>query len=128
MEIRHVIIKVRDQDKALAFYTDVLGLVKKHDVPGPVRWLTVTAPDGAPGVELVLEPNDFPPALASQKALYEAGFPATILTTRDIAADHARLQARGVKFLSEPKQMGPVVIAFFDDTCGNNIVLSQPMS
>jgi catechol 2,3-dioxygenase-like lactoylglutathione lyase family enzyme len=76
MQIRNVIFKVDDQDKALSFYTSVVGFVKNQDVAiGGVRWLTVSAPEGAEGVELVLEPNHFPPALASQKALYDAGFP-----------------------------------------------------
>lgn len=77
MQIRHVVIKVDDQQKALSFYTSVVGFVKKLDVPiGGVRWLTVSSPEGAEDVELVLEPNNFPPARSSQKALYDAGFPA----------------------------------------------------
>ena len=125
MQLRHVVIKVDDQDKALAFYTTILGFVKKHDVPGPIRYLTVASLEGAEGVELVLEPNHFPAALASQKALYDAGFPATIFTTNDIAAEYKRLVSLGVKFREEPKNMGPVTFAFFDDTCGNLIVLNQ---
>ena len=125
MQIRHVVIKVDDQDKALAFYTTTLGFVKKHDFPGAIRYLTVVSPEGAEGVELVLEPNHFPAALASQKALYDAGFPATIFTTNDIAAEYKRLVSLGVKFRAEPKNMGPVTFAFFDDTCGNVIVLNQ---
>lgn len=127
MQIRHVVIKVDDQDKALAFYTSILGFVKKHDIPGSIRWLTVSAPEGAEGVELVLEPNEFPPALASQQALYNGGFPATILTTTDIAVEYKRLKGLGVEFRGEPKRMGPVTFAFFDDTCGNWIVLNQRM-
>lgn len=125
MQIRHVVIKVNDQDKALEFYTTVLGFEKKLDVAGNVRWLTLTAPEGADGVELVLEPNHFPPALASQKALYDGGFPATVFSTNDIDAEYQRLKALGVQFRGEPKKMGPVAFAFFDDTCGNLIVLSQ---
>ena len=127
MQIRNVIIKVDDQDKALSFYTAVVGFVKKQDVAiGGVRWLTVSAPEGAEGVELVLEPNHFPPALASQKALYDAGFPATVLTTRDIVADYQRLKGLGVTFRGEPNDIGPVTTVFFEDTCGNLIVLVQP--
>ncbi|WP_245485777.1 VOC family protein [Rhizobium leguminosarum] len=118
-------IKVDDQEKALAFYTSILGFVKKLDIPGSIRWLTVASPEGADGVELVLEPNSFPPARASQKALYDAGFPATILTTNDISADYARLKSLGVVFRSEPMSLGSVTFAFFDDTCGNLIVLNQ---
>ncbi len=125
MQIGHVVIKVDNQDKALAFYTTVLGFVKKLDVPGPIRWLTVCSPEGAEGVELVLEPNNVPPALASQKALYDAGFPATIFTTNDISAEYLRLKGLGVTFRGEPKSMGLVTYVFFDDTCGNLIVLNQ---
>ena len=125
MQIRYVVIKVDDQDKALAFYTTILGFVKKLDIPGPIRWLTVVSPDGAEGVELVLEPNHFPQALASQKALYDGGFPATIFSTDDIGTEYKRLISLGVKFREEPKSMGPVTFAFFDDTCGNLIVLNQ---
>ena len=125
MQIRHVVIKVDDQDKALAFYMTILGFVKNNDVTEFNRWLTVVSPEGAEGVELVLEPNHFPPALASQKALYDAGFPATIFTTNDIAAEYKRLISLGVKFREEPKSVGSVTFAFFDDTCGNLIVLNQ---
>ena len=125
MQIRHVVIKVDDQDKALEFYTKVLGFVKKLDIPGDIRWLTLAAPEGAEGVELVLEPNHSPSALASQKALYDGGFPATIFSTNDINTDYTRLKALGVQFRGEPKDMGPTTFAFFDDTCGNFIVLSQ---
>ena len=125
MQIRHVVIKVDDQDKALAFYTTILGFVKKVDFPGAIRYLTVISPEGPDGVELVLEPNHFPPALASQKALYDGGFPATIFTTNDIAVEYKRLMSLGVKFREKPKSMGPVTFAFFDDNCGNLIVLNQ---
>lgn len=126
MQIKHVIIKVDDQDKALKFYTDTLGLTKKADIPGGIRWLTVSSPDEAGGAELVLEPNHFPPALASQKTLYDANFPAAILTTNNIDAEYQRLRELGVKFLAEPKNIGRVKFAFLDDTCGNWIVLSEP--
>lgn len=126
MQIRHVIIKVDDQEKALSFYTSVVGFVKKLDIPmDRFRWLTVSSPEGAEGVELVLEPNDFPPARASQKALYDAGFPATILATNDIGAEYQRLKGLGVKFRGEPKSVGPVTAVFFEDTCGNIINLVQ---
>lgn len=124
MQIRHAVIKVDDQDKALAFYTEVLGFEKRSDAAGPIRWLTVGSPGGG-GVELVLEPNNMPPALASQKALYEGGFPATILSTDDIHGEFNRLKGLGVQFRGEPKTMGPVSFVFFDDTCGNLIVLNQ---
>lgn len=126
MEIRHVLIKVDDQEKALAFYTSVLGFVKKHDVPmGPARWLSVVAPDDPDGTELVLEPNTPPPALAAQQALYAGRFPATLLTTKDIDGDYRRLTGLGVKFLGPPQPTGPVTSAFFEDTCGNIIVIAE---
>jgi catechol 2,3-dioxygenase-like lactoylglutathione lyase family enzyme len=118
---------VEDQERALAFYTSVLGFEKMADIPmGEYRWLTVTSPDGVPGVELVLEPLGFPPARAYQKALFDAGIPATALITKDIAADVLRLAARGVVFRGEPTAMGPVIAVTFEDTCGNLINLVQP--
>jgi catechol 2,3-dioxygenase-like lactoylglutathione lyase family enzyme len=125
MQIKHMIIKVDDQDKALAFYTGTLGLAKCRDISGDIRWLTVSSPEESGGAELVLEPNHFAPARASQHALYEANFPAAILTTNDIDAEYRRLKGLGVRFLSEPKDIGRVKFAFLDDTCGNWIVLSQ---
>jgi catechol 2,3-dioxygenase-like lactoylglutathione lyase family enzyme len=126
MQIRHVILKVDDQDKALAFYTNVLGFVKTEDRRGPrLRWLTVSSPGRARGAELVLESNAYAPARASQNALYDAVFPAAILSTKDIAAEYQRLKALGVKFRGKPKKMGAVSYVFFDDTCGNFIVLRQ---
>ncbi len=126
MQIRYVIIKVDDQDKALAFYTNVLGFNKQQDRPGDIRWLTVSSPEGADGVELVLEPNHFPPAQAAQKALYDGGFPATVLSSTDIQADYKRLKAAGVVFHGEPRRVGPVTAVRFEDTCGNHIMLVQP--
>ena len=127
MQIRNVIIKVDDQDKALSFYTSVVGFVKKQDIPmGGVRWLTVSAPEGREGIELVLEPNNFPPARASQKVLYEAGFPAAVFTTTDMVAEYRRLKDLGVSFRGEPKNIGPVTTVPFEDTCGNLIMLVQP--
>ena len=119
-----MVIKVNDQDKALAFYTTILSFVKMLDIPGSIRRLTVVCAwggVGAEGVELVFEPNHFPPAPASQKALYDGGFPATIFTTNDISAEYKRLMSLGVKFREES---GPVTFAFFDDTCGNLIALN----
>ena len=127
MQIKHVLIKVDDQDKALSFYTDVLGFRKNLDLGmGQFRWLTVVSPEGAHGVELVLETNSAPPSRAAQKTLYDAKFPAAVLTTDDIAGDYDRLTGRGVHFLSEPTYIGSVTTAFFDDTCGNVINLTQP--
>jgi catechol 2,3-dioxygenase-like lactoylglutathione lyase family enzyme len=103
MQIKLASVMVDDQDKALHFYTNVLGFVKKEDIPmGPFRWLTVTSPEGAEGAELVLEPMGFPPAQTFQKALFEAGIPATAFITNDISAEYSRLKERGVRFRGEP--------------------------
>src|SRR5258705_11089423 len=107
MQITLASIFVEDQDRALAFYTKIVGFEKKHDIPmGQFRWLTVCSPEGATGVELVLEPMAFPPARTYQKALFEAGIPATAFTTKDIAAQDSRLRDLAVRFRGEPKSMG----------------------
>jgi catechol 2,3-dioxygenase-like lactoylglutathione lyase family enzyme len=127
MRIALASVFVDDQSKALAFYTEVLGFRVRHDIPmGAFRWLTVESPEGVQGVELVLEPMAFPPARTYQAALYAAGIPATAFMTGDIAAEYARLRARGVVFRGEPQAMGPVTVALFEDTCGNLINLVQP--
>ena len=127
MEIRLTSVMVDDQEKALEFYTGKLGFVKKTDVSmGTFRWLTVTAPEGAEGVELVLEPIGFPPAKVFQEARYGAGIPFTAFITRDIQAEYRRLKGLGVVFRGEPVKMGPVTAVHFEDTCGNLINLVQP--
>jgi catechol 2,3-dioxygenase-like lactoylglutathione lyase family enzyme len=127
MQIRLLSLMVDDQEKALAFYTSVLGFEKKIDLPmGAHRWLTLTSPDGLPGVELLLEPMEFPPARVFQKALYDSGIPATAFFTQDILEDVKRLKAKGVRFRSEPAGFGVITAAIFDDTCGNLINLVQP--
>ena len=126
MKIVLTSVMVDDQAKAQAFYTDVLGFVTEKDVPlGPYRWLTVTAPEGAAGVELLLEPMDHPAAQPFQKALYDSGIPAASFGSNDIHAEYERLRARGVTFRKPPTSMGPVTIAVFEDTCGNLIQLAQ---
>lgn len=127
MQIKFVSIMVEDQEHALSFYTSVLGFDKMADIPmGEYRWLTVTSPDGIAGVELVLEPLGFAPARVYQRALFEAGIPATAFITNDIDGEVQRLQARGVRFRGEPKRMGPITSVIFEDTCGNLINLVQP--
>jgi catechol 2,3-dioxygenase-like lactoylglutathione lyase family enzyme len=127
MQIKFVSVMVEDQERALRFYTDILGFVKAEDVPvGEYRWLTVTSPDGVDGVELVLEPMAFPPARAYQKVLYDAGVPATAFVTSDIHGEVERLTAAGVEFRGEPVDMGSVTGVMFEDTCGNLIHLVQP--
>lgn len=119
-------ILVNDQDRARRFYTEVLGFQIKHDIPmGGASWLTVVAPDAPEGVELLLEPTGHPASAVMQQALYKDGVPLTQLYTDDLRAEHQRLVALGVTFRSEPKQMGPVIFADFDDTCGNLIRLVE---
>jgi len=114
MQIKLSSVLVDDQEKALRFYTTVLGFVKDKDIPmGPFRWLTVNSPEGAQGVELVLEPMSFLPAQTYQKALFDAGIPATAFLTEDIQAEFARLKERGVIFHGEPKSMGPIISVVF---------------
>ncbi len=126
MQIRFVSVMVHDQDDALRFYTEKLGFRKMADIPmGEYRWLTVTSPDGLEGVELVLEPLGFPPARVYQKALYDAGIPATAFTTKDIRGEVERLKKRGVTFRGEPQRMGPITVVLFEDTCGNLVNLVQ---
>ena len=127
MQIKFVSVMVEDQEQALQFYTTALGFTKMADIPmGPYRWLTVQSPDGVEGAELVLEPLGFAPARVYQKALYDAGIPATAFTTKNIVEEVQRLKARGVKFRGEPVAMGPITVVMFEDTCGNLINLVQP--
>jgi catechol 2,3-dioxygenase-like lactoylglutathione lyase family enzyme len=127
MRINISSVMVDDQEKALKFYTDVLGFVKKADVPvGEYRWLTVTSPEGAEAIELLLEPMGFPPARVFQKALYEAGIPFTVFFSADIQSEYQRLKGKGVIFRSEPQNLGAIISVLFEDTCGNLINLVQP--
>jgi catechol 2,3-dioxygenase-like lactoylglutathione lyase family enzyme len=119
-------VMVSDQAQALKFYTDVLGFVKKTDVPaGDARWLTVVSPDQPDGPELLLEPMGFAPAKVYQKALFDAGIPLTSFGVTDIEATCQRLKGLGVVFRMPPTKMGPVTIAMFEDTCGNLIQIAQ---
>jgi catechol 2,3-dioxygenase-like lactoylglutathione lyase family enzyme len=116
---------VDDQARALAFYTDVLGFVKKTDVPtGDARWLTVVSPADPDGVELLLEPTGHPAAAELKKALVADGIPFTQFAVEDVHAETERLKAAGVVFTQEPTDFGPVVTAVFDDTCGNLIQIA----
>jgi catechol 2,3-dioxygenase-like lactoylglutathione lyase family enzyme len=127
MRIRLVSILVDDQDKALDFYTNVLGFVKKHDFPaGGARWITVVSPEGPDELELVLEPNGNPAGKAFQTAMFAQGIPLTAFESSDLDGDFARLAARGVAFTMKPTTMGPVRLAIFADTCGNLIQIYQP--
>jgi len=127
MRINLSSVMVDDQEKAVKFYTEVLGFVLKANIPiGEYRWLTVTSPDGPEGIELVLEPMGFPPARDYQKALYSAGIPLTAFISADIQAEYKRLMERGVTFRGEPQAMGAIISVLFEDTCGNLINLVQP--
>ncbi|WP_435101451.1 VOC family protein [Arhodomonas sp. AD133] len=125
MRIKLTSIFVDDQDKALAFYTDVLGFVKANEIPaGEYRWLTVKSPEGG-DVELSLEPNANPAAQAFQASLFEQGIPMTAFEVDDIDAEYRRLRSRNVVFTVDPTEAGPVTIAIFADTCGNLIQIYQ---
>ncbi len=124
MRIAMTSVLVDDQEKALRFYTDVLGFRLKDDVPlGEHRWITVVSPEAPEGTELVLEPDAHPAARPFKQALVADGIPYTAFAVDDVAAEHARLSAAGVRFTQEPVQMGPVTVAVLDDTCGNLLQL-----
>lgn len=122
MRIHLTSVFVDDQDKALRFYTEVLGFVKKHEVPvGADRWLTVVSPEAPDGTELLLEPDGHPAVKPYKAALVEDGIPAAAFAVDDVPAEYARLSARGVRFTQKPLERGPVTVAVLDDTCGNLI-------
>lgn len=126
MKIVITSVLVDDQQKALEFYTNVLGFRKKEDVPtGEHRWLTVVSPDQPDGPELLLEPMGIEAAKTYQRALLEEGIPLTSFAVEDVRKEHERLEALGVKFTMPPTEMGPVTVAVFDDTCGNLIMMAQ---
>jgi catechol 2,3-dioxygenase-like lactoylglutathione lyase family enzyme len=128
MRIKLISIHVDDQQRALEFYTGILGFVKKHDVPaGGARWLTVVAPQGPDDLELVLEPNTHPAAAAYQAALMKDGIPATAFESADILTECQQLKERGVVFTLEPTDAGPVRLAIFADTCGNLLQIYEPI-
>lgn len=127
MRIKLTSLMVDDQDKALRFYTDMLGFRKKHDIPvGEFRWMTVTSPEGPDDLELSLEPNANPAGKAFQDAMFAQGIPLAAFEVADLAAEYARLTARGVAFTKPPTPAGPVILAILVDTCGNLIQLYQP--
>jgi predicted SnoaL-like aldol condensation-catalyzing enzyme/predicted enzyme related to lactoylglutathione lyase len=126
MKIKLNSVLVDDQDKALTFYTEVLGFVKKSDFPaGEFRWLTVASPEDPGGTELLLEPNNNPAAKSFQKALFEQGIPLTSFAVQDIQKEYERLARLGVAFTMKPTKTGPATIGIFDDTCGNLIQLGE---
>jgi catechol 2,3-dioxygenase-like lactoylglutathione lyase family enzyme len=126
MRIRLTSVLVEDQDRALRFYTQVLGFVKKTDLPaGKFKWLTVVSPEAPDEVELLLEPNDNPAARTYQQAIFEQGIPLTAFAVDDVRKEYERLRALGVAFHTEPTAIGPTTVAVLDDTCGNLIQLYQ---
>jgi len=127
VRIKLTSVFVSGQEKALQFYTKVLGFVKKTDIPikGKDRWLTVVSSEGPDDVELLLEPMGFDPAKTYQKALFDAGIPLTSFGVDDIEKEHARLERLGARFKTKPTKMGPVTVAVLDDTCGNLIQIVQ---
>ena len=129
MQIKVTSVMVDDQDKALAFYTEKLGFRKMADIAMGecYRWLTVVSPEGIEGVELSLDPLQFEPAKAYQKALYEAGMPINAFVTADVEAEAQKLRERGVVVRGEPVDMGPIKAVMFEDGCGNLLHLVQPL-
>jgi catechol 2,3-dioxygenase-like lactoylglutathione lyase family enzyme len=126
MKIKLSSVFVDDQQKALRFYTEVLGFRKKQDVPlGDFAWLTVVSPEEPDGVELLLEPDDHPAVKPFREALVEDGIPVTSFAVDDVRAEYQRLSAKGVRFLQPPVDHGPVVTAVLDDTCGNLVQIAE---
>jgi catechol 2,3-dioxygenase-like lactoylglutathione lyase family enzyme len=125
MRINLASVLVDDQERALRFYTDVLGFVKKTEFPvGEHRWLTVVSPDAPDGVELALEPDEHPAARPFKEALVADGIPFTSFAVDDVQKEYERLTALGVRFTQEPTQMGEMTTAVLDDTCGNLIMIA----
>jgi predicted enzyme related to lactoylglutathione lyase len=125
MRIHLSSVLVDDQDKALRFYTEVLGFTKKNEIPlGEFRWLTVVSPNDPDGAELVLEPDNHPAAKPFKEALVTDGIPWTSFAVDDVRNEFERLSKLGVRFTQEPVEMGLVTSAVFDDTCGNLIQIA----
>ena len=126
MRINVTSVMVDDQERALRYYTEVLGFQVKNDVPvGEHRWITVVSPEAPEGTELLLEPDEHPGAKPFKKALVSDGIPFTQFAVADVRAEHERLRGLGVRFTQEPAEMGPVITAVLDDTCGNLIQIAQ---
>ncbi len=128
MRIKLESVSIDDYDKALAFYTDVMGFTKKHDIPlgGGARWITVVSPEEPNGTELLLEPNaDYPAMKALKASLVADGIPFTAFQVSDIQHEYVRLKDKGVVFTMEPTHMGTTIVAILDDTCGNLIQIYQ---
>lgn len=126
MKIKLTSVMVDNQEKALRFYTDVLGFIKKKDIPmGEARWLTVVSPEGPDDIELLLEPTG-EVGKTFQKSLFESGIPLTAFAVDDIEGEYQRLKSRGVAFKQNPTKIpGAPIMAVFEDTCGNLIQIYQ---
>ena len=126
MKIKLTSVLVDDQEKALKFYTEVLGFIKKTEIPmGKHKWLTVVSKEEQDGVELVLEPISFEPAKVFQNELFKAGIPLTAFNVDNLDKEYERLTDLGVTFSMKPTEMGATKLAVFSDTCGNNIQIFQ---
>jgi predicted enzyme related to lactoylglutathione lyase len=126
VKIKLTSVYVDDQEKALRFYTEVLGFAKKADFrQGPFRWLTVASPEDPDGIELQLALNDKPAAKAYQQALFQQGQPAAMFSSDDVKGDYERIQARGAAFTMAPTEVTGATIAMLNDTCGNRIQITQ---
>ena len=130
MRVNVMSVMVDDQAKALKFYTEVLGFVKKREIPlgGDYSWLTIVSPDAPDGTEVSLEPDEHPAARPFKSALVQDGIPWTSFAVDDVAAEYERLVALGVRFTQDPTDMGVVTTAVFDDTCGNLIQIAAEKS
>ncbi len=127
IELNSVIVE--DQERALRFYTEVLGFEKKMDIPaGEYRWLSVVSPERPEGTQLALEPNANPAAATFQRAMFEAGIPLTSFAVDDIKQEVERLESLGVTFRTGPTDAGSVILAVFEDTCGNLIQIYQAVA
>jgi len=126
MKIKVTSVLVDDQVNALKFYTEILGFIKKRDIPlGDDSWLTVVSKEEPDGIELLLEPTKFEPAKIYQKALFDAGIPYTQFNVDNVQQEYEGLVGLGVEFSVKPTEMGTVKIAVFNDTCGNNIQIVE---
>ncbi|MYD85866.1 MAG: VOC family protein [Acidobacteria bacterium] len=126
MRINATSVMVDDQQKALRFYTETLGFQLKHNIPlGEHSWISLVSAEAPEGTELVLEPDEHPAARPFKRALVDDGIPWTSFAVDDVEAEHERLLARGVRFVQPPTDLGTVITAVFDDSCGNLIQIAQ---
>ena len=126
MRIHLASVFVDDQQKALRFYTETLGFQLKHNIPlGDYAWITVVSEEAPEGTELLLEPDEHPAVRPFKRALVKDGIPSTSFAVDDVEGEHERLAARGVRFVQPPTDLGTVITAVFDDSCGNLIQIAE---